>query len=165
MASRSSESDGTTGPHSAGAERADWWRLGRLKTRASGDARRLLLCRALRGFLILATLWMASQAAAAEGAKWDFDASPPESMPPGFLAARTGAGKEARWVVRESADAPSGRRVLVQLDLDETSARFPLLVAERPMLRDLRVGIRCRPLSGRVDQACGVVARYRDADN
>lgn len=114
---------------------------------------------------MFATVGIACQAAAAEGARWDFDASPPESLPPGFLAARTGAGKESRWVVRESADAPSGRRVLVQLDLDETSARFPLLVAERPLLRDLRVGVRCKALSGRVDQACGVVARYRDADN
>lgn len=115
--------------------------------------------------LVLATLGTPSSPGAADVARWDFEATPSESTPAGFLTARTGAGTEARWVVRESADAPSGRQVLVQVDLDETSARFPLLVAERPVLRDLRVAVRCRSLTGRVDQACGVVARYRDADN
>jgi hypothetical protein len=114
---------------------------------------------------VLVTLGTSGPSDGTDVATWNFEATPSESVPTGFLSARTGAGKEARWIVRESADAPSGRRVLVQVDVDETSARFPLLVAERPLLRDLRVAVRCKPVAGRVDQACGVVARYRDADN
>ena len=32
-------------------------------------------------------------------------------------------------------------------------------------LRDVRLSVRCRPVSGRVDQACGLVFRYRDENN
>jgi hypothetical protein len=34
-----------------------------------------------------------------------------------------------------------------------------------PPLRDVRVSVRCKAVSGRVDQACGLVARYRDENN
>ena len=33
------------------------------------------------------------------------------------------------------------------------------------MLENLRVSVKCKPVSGKVDQACGLVFRYRDANN
>jgi hypothetical protein len=70
-----------------------------------------------------------------------------------------------RWVVQAEGGAPSGANVLAQLDDDDTDYRFPVAVLDQPVLRDVRVGVRCKMVSGRVDQACGVVARYRDQDN
>ena len=51
------------------------------------------------------------------------------------------------------------------MDADETDYRFPVAVANQPRLRDLRVSVRCKPVSGKVDQACGLVFRYQDEFN
>ena len=96
---------------------------------------------------------------------WNFDADKPGTAPAGLVLAKTGAGREGRWLVRAEKDAPSGANVLAQLDADDTDYRFPIAVAEAPDLQDLRVSVKCKPVSGKVDQACGLVFRYRDANN
>ncbi len=98
-------------------------------------------------------------------ATWDFESTDVGAAPVGFTSARGGEGSDARWAVRASEDAPSGAHVLVQEDLDPTRMRFPLAVAGAPVLADVRATVRCKPLSGRVDQACGVIVRHRDRDN
>jgi hypothetical protein len=55
--------------------------------------------------------------------------------------------------------------VLAQLDADDTSFRFPIAVATAPKLANVRISVRCKMISGRVDQACGLVARYADENN
>lgn len=94
-----------------------------------------------------------------------FDADMSGAAPSGFKFGRTGTGAAGRWVVRAEADAPSAPNVLAQLDTDDTSYRFPVAVADAPLLRDLRLSVRCKSVSGRVDQACGLVFRYFDEDN
>jgi hypothetical protein len=94
-----------------------------------------------------------------------FDDDAVGAPPPGFSFGRTGGGAVGRWVVRAEAGAPSGPNVLAQLDTDDTDLRFPVAVMNEPSLRDVRVSVRCRTVSGRVDQACGLVARYRDENN
>lgn len=96
---------------------------------------------------------------------WAFDDGAADTAPLGFSFARTGSGRQGRWVVRAEASAPSPPNVLAQIDDDKTSFRFPLAVANEPRLRDVRVSVRCKMISGRVDQACGLVARYRDENN
>lgn len=93
---------------------------------------------------------------------WTFEEDAPEASPSGFTLARTGSGRMGRWLVRAVPDAPSGKNVLAQADDDPTSGRYPIAVAEALVLRDLRLSVKCKPLSGRVDQACGLVFRYRD---
>ena len=95
----------------------------------------------------------------------NFDDDPANAPPPGFLFARTGGGPLGQWLVRAESGAPSGAHVLAQLDTDATNNRFALAVLDAPSVRDVRVGVRCKPVSGRVDQACGLVARYRDENN
>src|SRR5258706_8987929 len=97
--------------------------------------------------------------------KYSFDADGAEGPPTGFAFGRTGSGKPGRWVVRAVADAPSSPNVLAQVDADSTDYRFPVAVANEPSLRDVRLSVRCKPVSGKVDQACGLVFRYRDQDN
>ncbi|HEX7124418.1 MAG TPA: hypothetical protein VF406_01410 [Thermodesulfobacteriota bacterium] len=98
-------------------------------------------------------------------AVWNFDADRAGAPPAGFTLAKTDGGTEPRWVIRAETDAASHPNVLAQLDADRTSGRFPVAVAHAPTLRDLRLSVRCKPVSGRVDQACGLVFRYRDANN
>jgi hypothetical protein len=38
-------------------------------------------------------------------------------------------------------------------------------VASAPSLRHVAVTVRCKPVSGEVDRACGIVFRYRDENN
>jgi hypothetical protein len=99
------------------------------------------------------------------GRTWDFQADAVDAAPAGFGFGRTGQGPPGRWVVRLDPSAPAGDHVLAQVDGDGTDHRFPIAVADAPVLRDLRVAVRCKPVSGQVDQACGLVVRYRDADN
>jgi len=94
-----------------------------------------------------------------------FDDDAAGAPPAGFSFGRTGGGPLGRWLVRAEAGAPSGANVLAQLDADDTDNRFPVAVMNEPSLRDVRVSVRCRTVSGRVDQACGLVARYRDENN
>jgi hypothetical protein len=61
--------------------------------------------------------------------------------------------------------ALGGQRVLAQVDPDETDSRFPLAIADEPSLRDLRLSVKCKAVSGRIDQACGLAFRYRDPEN
>jgi len=94
-----------------------------------------------------------------------FEDDPANAPPAGFTSGRTGGGPLGRWVVRAEPGAPSGANVLAQLDTDDTDFRFPVAVMNEPPLRDVRVSVRCKAVSGRVDQACGLVARYRDENN
>jgi hypothetical protein len=107
----------------------------------------------------------ATVAAAVTSRTWAFDGDPAGALPTGFSFGRTGGGTEGRWVVQAEAGAPSGSHVLAQLDANDTDYRFPIAVASAPLMRDGSVSVRCKPVSGRVDQACGLVFRYRDADN
>jgi hypothetical protein len=62
-------------------------------------------------------------------------------------------------------DAPSGGNVLAQTDVDNTDNRFPIAVADVAPLADLALSVKCKPISGNVDQGCGLVFRYQDANN
>ena len=94
-----------------------------------------------------------AHAQAEEGASWDFDSDAAGQPPTGFSFGRTGSGAQGQWVVQAEADAPSAPNVLAQLDADATDHRFPVAVADEPSLRDVRLSVRCMPVSGKVDQA------------
>lgn len=62
------------------------------------------------------------------------------------------------------ADAPSRPNVLAQLDADSTDSRFPVAVVDGAAYKDVSVSVACKPISGKVDQGCGLVWRYKDAN-
>jgi hypothetical protein len=101
----------------------------------------------------------------AETSTWSFDADPVDQPPGHFSFGRTGSGPPGKWIVRAAAGAPSGKQVLAQLDADPTDYRFPVAVGDAPTAADARVSVKCRPLTGTVDQACGLVLRYQDENN
>lgn len=95
----------------------------------------------------------------------DFEADESNAAPQRFAVARTGSGANALWLVQDEADAPNGRKVLVQTSSDSTSYRFPLCVYEAFSGTDVDLSVRFKAISGSVDQAAGIVWRYRDPDN
>ncbi len=104
-------------------------------------------------------------AEARQSRTWDFEMNPVDKAPNDFSFGRTGSGRMGRWVVRTEEDAPSGTHVLAQIDTDATDFRFPMAVAEQPILADVRLSVRCKPEAGKVDRACGLVVRYQDENN
>lgn len=103
---------------------------------------------------------------APEGARViDFEDAAVGAPPPGFTFARTGQGGPGRWEVVAVDGAPSGGKALAQTSTDATSYRFPLAVVEGFTARGADLAVRFRPVSGKVDQAAGLVWRYRDPDN
>jgi hypothetical protein len=119
----------------------------------------------LAALLALGCLAYVSDAGAAEAITLDYDASIVGTLPTGFSSAVTGGGGPASWMVVEDVTAPSGGKVLAQTSTDNTSFRFPLCVYDGFTAPDVTVSVRFKPVSGTVDQAAGLVARYRDKDN
>lgn len=114
----------------------------------------------------LALLGLGGVAAAAGGTRtWDFQGDAVGAAPAGFTFVRTGQGSPGRWEVRLDPSAPAGDHVLTQVEGDATDSRFPVAVADASALKDVRLEVRCKQLSGNVDQACGLVVRFRDADD
>jgi hypothetical protein len=103
--------------------------------------------------------------AADRGQTWDFQADVVGTAPSGFSTARTGQGGAGKLVVKLDPTAPAGDHVLAQEEEDPTDYHFPVAVADAPLLKDVRLDVRCKPVSGKVDRACGLVVRYLDADD
>jgi hypothetical protein len=96
---------------------------------------------------------------------WNFQGDKVDVPPAGFTFGRTGSGRAGKWVVLVDGTAPAGDHVLAQVDTDDTDNRFPFAVANAPVLKDVRVEVRCKAVSGRTDEACGLVFRFQDENN
>ena len=90
----------------------------------------------------------------------NFDNVKPGALPPGWVAGVTGKG-EPRWSVEADRTAPSQPGVLKQ----GGQGTFPWCVKGDASLADGFVEVRFKPVSGRQDQAGGVVWRWKDGDN
>lgn len=95
----------------------------------------------------------------------DFESDKLGQAPAGFSVGLTGSGRPGVWVVRKDEAATDRGNVLAQTDTDRTSYRFPVAVFNDVTARDVDISVRFRPVSGRVDQAAGLVWRYQDANN
>src|SRR5512139_935461 len=60
------------------------------------------------------------------------------------------------------ADAPSGKRVVLQTDTDVTDSRYPVLMADKEEYGDVYVSVKGKAISGKGDQGIGLVFRFRD---
>src|SRR6266851_1394160 len=81
---------------------------------------------------------------------WNFDSDAVGKPPAGFSFGRTGKGAEGQWVVRAENDAPSKPNVLAQVSTDTTDYRFPVAFTG-PDMKDLRLSVKCKPISGKGD--------------
>ena len=97
-------------------------------------------------------------AAFAESEK--FDQVKVGSLPAGWTAGVTGRGTP-QWAIAADPEAPSPPNVLRQ----SGSGTFPWCVRKDVSLTDGFVEVKFRSISGREDQAGGVVWRWKDDDN
>ncbi|MBX9926710.1 MAG: hypothetical protein K2Y05_10150 [Hyphomicrobiaceae bacterium] len=113
-------------------------------------------------WIALITVAIAVPAGAAE--TFTFDDQGPETPPAGFTEAVTGDGGPAIWRIRKAPGEQRGN-VLVQTSAEPIDARFPLLINDTLTTADVDLAVRFQVLSGAIDQAAGLVWRYRDPAN
>jgi hypothetical protein len=89
-----------------------------------------------------------------------FDDQKAGAVPDGWTAGHTGKGTP-KWTVEKDATAPSAPMVLKQ----SGTASFPLCTKDDTSLVDGFAEVKFKPLTGKVDQAAGLVWRFADAQN
>jgi hypothetical protein len=90
----------------------------------------------------------------------NFDKAAAGAPPTGWKCGVTGRGNP-RWQIEADATAPSKPNVLRQAGRGD----FPWCVKEGVTVKDGFVEVKFKPISGRDDQAGGVVWRWKDGDN
>src|SRR5499433_1954124 len=90
----------------------------------------------------------------------NFDGFKVGDPPPGWTATKTGTG-QAKWTVEKDDSAPSKPNVLKQ----SGQATYPVCLKDDTNLRDGFVEVKFKPISGKEDQAGGLIWRAKDANN
>ena len=90
----------------------------------------------------------------------NFDDLKAGAPPPGWTATRTGKG-DAKWEVVADDSAPSKPNVLKQ----SGEATYPVCFKNDASVKDGFVQVKFKAVSGKEDQAGGVIWRCQDADN
>ena len=101
-----------------------------------------------------------SLVAAAPTETVNFDKAEAGKPPSGWTATQTGTG-QAKWAVVQDDTAPSKPNVLKQ----SGQATYPVCLKADTSLKDGFVEVKFKAISGKEDQAGGVVWRARDANN
>ena len=116
----------------------------------------------MRNLLVIFAVLLMSVAPHGQTRKVDFEQDVVNQPPKDFMFGLTRKiGTPGRWLVQQDA----GGKYLAQLDADRTNARFPVAVMSDITAADVDVSVRFKPVSGRVDQAGGLVWRFQDEDN
>src|SRR5580765_6936560 len=90
----------------------------------------------------------------------NFDDATAGEAPAGWTATQTGKG-EAKWTIEKDETAPSKPNVLKQ----SGQATYPVCLKDDTNLKDGFVEVKFKPISGREDQAGGIVWRAKDSNN
>src|SRR5436309_2254802 len=139
------------------AQRQNWfsWNLHEGKLSSSLYERRVQMKKL--STVMLATMMLVSVAMADT---INFDNLTVGAPPPGWTATKTGTGN-AKWTIEKDDTAPSQPNVLKQ----SGQATYPVCIKDDTSLKDGFVEVKFKPISGREDQAGGLVWRAKDSDN
>jgi hypothetical protein len=96
-----------------------------------------------------------ANAVAGQTVEWKFDNDAAGKLPAGIEV------YSGTWEVRAEADAPSAPHVLCQTG----TADFPAIRLGEKLFGDLNATVRFKPVSGKDDQAAGIIFRVQDKDN
>ncbi|MFL6715447.1 MAG: hypothetical protein ACJ8G3_03700 [Burkholderiaceae bacterium] len=89
-----------------------------------------------------------------------FDNDAVGQQPTGWICGKTGKGNP-HWTIEADDSAPSRPNILKQAG----TAAFPWCVREDSRLENGLVEVKFKPVSGKEDEAGGVVWRWKDGDN
>jgi hypothetical protein len=111
---------------------------------------------------VVAATVMALSAVAAQD--MTFESDTPKKPPADFEFGVAGEGGPGLWQVVADKTA-SGGKALAQLSTNTAENRFLVAIYNRTVFADGEITARCKPVAGKVDQACGVIVRATDPRN
>ncbi|MBF0442846.1 MAG: hypothetical protein HQK54_13150 [Oligoflexales bacterium] len=94
------------------------------------------------------------------GSTIDFNNDASGKLPEGWTEGVTGPG-EFKWLVEQDATAPSYPNVLKQ----SGNGKYPFCVRKDIQIEDGALEVKFKAVSGKIDQAGGLVWRWKDGDN
>ena len=101
---------------------------------------------------------------ASSGRIVNFDSGQVGRAPSGWTFTEASHGVTPRWEIRKDQTAPTQPYVLAQVSAPG-DGHSPLAIYNGVTSRDCDVSVRIKAVSGREDQAGGVVFRFRDSNN
>ncbi len=113
--------------------------------------------------LVALLVLTAFEATAAVAQTVNFDTAEAGKPPRGWTVTITGSG-QPKWTVEKDDSAPSKPDVLKQSG-EVPRSSFPLCIQDTPALKDGFVEVKFKSISGKTDQAAGVIWRCADKDN
>jgi len=81
--------------------------------------------------------------------------------PEGFTTAVTNSNVPGKWIIVDA----NGKKALAQTDTSQINPRFPICVYDKISIKNVEVTTDFMAVSGKLDQAAGLVARYKDENN
>jgi len=94
-----------------------------------------------------------------------FDTVAINEIPTAWVMGMTHDGGAPKWVVLKDTTAPSQPNVFAQISDDATNSRYPLAIYTGAKAVDGTVRVKFKTISGKLDQAAGLVWRYQNPDN
>ena len=110
--------------------------------------------------LLITFICALASAALADETCINFDDAKPGTFPKNWQSAETGIGS-AHWSVEKDDSAPSPPQVLKQ----SGEAEFPVCIYQKASVADGFVEVKLKAVSGKEDQAGGVIFRVKDSNN
>jgi hypothetical protein len=92
---------------------------------------------------------------AGQAVQWTFDTDQANGLPAGMQVF------SGTWAVSAEADAPTSHNALCQ----KGTAEYPTLLLSDKVFTDLMISTHFKPISGKSDQAAGIIFRIQDKDN
>ena len=112
---------------------------------------------------IPASAWPPDEEFGTPRVTWNFRGDRSNHQPDGFGFGVSGSERDGRWRVVTEKGAPSGSKVLAQLDAQGEPGRLAVAFAEQPEYRDVALSAQCMQVS--TGGGCGLVLRYQDEKN
>jgi len=118
----------------------------------------------LAGASSIATVALMLATAVATAQTITFENDAPGQPPKDFEFGLAGEGGPGRWEIVADKTAAGGK-ALAQLSTNTAANRFLVAIYSPTVFANGEITTRCKPVSGRVDQACGLIIRAADARN
>jgi 3-keto-disaccharide hydrolase len=109
-----------------------------------------------------AAVMLSSAVAAAQTIAFENDT--PGQPPKDFEFGLAGEGGPGRWQIVVDKTAAGGK-ALAQLSKNTAANRFLVAIYSPTVFANGEITTRCKPVSGQIDQACGVIVRAADPQN
>lgn len=96
---------------------------------------------------------------------FSFDKTRNGALPSEWAAYMTHSGGAPQWQVLKDVSTAGKPKALAQLSEDPSRSRFPLAIYKDVVAKDGTLSVNFKTVSGKIDQAAGLVWRFVDADN